>query len=79
MGNRGFTFNQKEDEVKIKGFKPYKKVGLLTDAEKYWKKKFLEVQVIVENAIHVIKVFKILSCIFWHRRDGKVQSLVTMF
>ena len=45
MGDGGFTFNRSEDEVKIKGYKPYKKPkgGSVTEEEKIWNRKLSEV------------------------------------
>jgi hypothetical protein len=68
MGDGGFTFNRSKDEHKIIGYKPVKKPkgGTLTADEKIWNTKLSEVQVVVENAFCVVKVFKILGGVFHH-------------
>ena len=68
MGDGGFTFNLKDEEILIEGFKPHKKPkrSTLTNAQKRWNTKLSEVQVVVENSIRVIKTFKILSGVFRH-------------
>ena len=75
MGDGGFTFNRNEDDIKIKGFKPFKKPkgGSLTNEEKNWNRKLSEVRVVVENAIRTIKRYKIMSGVFRHWRGGKGQ------
>lgn len=67
-GHGGFTFNRGEDEEKIIAYRPFKKPkgGLLKLEKKIWNTKLSEVQVVVENAIHVIKVFLILGGVFHH-------------
>ena len=75
MGNGGFTFNLKDEEILIEGFKPHKKPkrSTLTNAQKRWNTKLSEVRVVVENSICVIKTFKILSGVFRHWRNGRGQ------
>lgn len=75
MGDGGFTFNRSEEEEKIIGYKPFKKPkgGSLKPEEKIWNTKLSEVRVVVENAIRVVKVFKILGGVFRHFREGKGQ------
>ncbi len=66
MDNGGFTFNRSEEEEKIIGYKPFKKPkGVsLKPEEKIWNTKLSKVQVVVENAICIVKVFKILGGVF---------------
>ena len=75
MGDGGFTFNRVDDEQRIIGYKPFKKPknGALKPDEKIWNTKLAEVRVVVENAIRVVKVFKILGGKFRHFRNGKGQ------
>ena len=75
MGDGGFTFNVKDEEIVINGYKPHKKPnrGSLTADQKKWNTKLSEVRVVVENSIHVIKTFKILSSVFRHWRNGRGQ------
>ena len=73
MGDGGFTFNREGDEQVIHGFKPCRKSngGALNAEEKIYNRKLSEVRVVVENAIHVIKAWKIMGGIYRHWRNGK--------
>jgi hypothetical protein len=58
--------------------KPFQKAkkGTLTEGQILWNTKLAEVQVVVENALHAIKVFKILRCVFenWRGRKGQTKG-----
>jgi hypothetical protein len=73
MINGGFFFNTEKDKDKIKCYKPFQRAknGMLTKGQKLWNTKLAEVQVVVKNAIHTIRVFKILGGIFQHWRGSK--------
>lgn len=75
MGDGGFTFNTVDETQRIIGYKPVRMPvgGVLSESEKNWNRKLSEVRVVVENAIRVIKVFKIVSGVFRHWRCGKGQ------
>ena len=75
MGNSGFTFNKKGEKERIHRKKPYKKPWnrSLTYAQKSHNTKLSEVRVVVENSIHVIKTYKVLSGVFHHWRNGHGQ------
>lgn len=75
LGDGGFTFNREHDDVKIIGNAPHKKPrgGQLTTEQKNWNRNLSQVRVVVENAIRVIKTYKILAGVFRHWRYGRGQ------
>jgi hypothetical protein len=75
MGDGGFAFDQKHDEIPIipqkKPVKKPRKSGpqpnpTLSKAEKQMNKVTSSHQVVVENTISQLKHWKILSSHFWH-------------
>lgn len=75
MGDGGFSFNRTQDQERIEGATPFKRLPHqpLTPEQKKWNRNLSQVRVVVENAIRVIKSYKILSGVFRHWRYGKGQ------
>lgn len=74
-GDGGFTFNRKQDQEEIIGYKPYKKPknGTLTEEQKQYNKRLSQMRVIVENTIARVKQWKILKGTFRHYHEDKGQ------
>jgi hypothetical protein len=79
LGDRGFTFNRKNELVQIKGWKPRK--SLKTHEDKYYNKYLSSMRVVIENSINCVKQWCILKCVYryWHNGKGliKVNNVLT--
>ena len=69
-GDGGLYFNEKQDQVKIIGYKPHKVThGVpLTDEQQKYNKHLSQMRVIVENTFARWKQWKILQGVFRHWR-----------